>query len=214
MTETTEKTAVDLVAIDELLASIDEDKGPMDVCEADGYMTAILLLKKMPKAHEWISTVFSTEGKESTTGDAAADRQLVALLKARMSEIEAALKNSELLDPAYFELEDDHGKPLGGPLAIAALEPFAMGFLEACQQWPELLETSNPKIAAALIGIFRHLPKDALGEFAATKRDLDRDVPLANLPEALSDLASCVAEIAFEVHGYAIPELDETNTEE
>lgn len=214
MTDTTEKTPVDLVAIDEILAGIDEEKEPMDVCEADGYMTAVLLLKNKPKMHEWIGKVFSTNGMKSTTGDEDTDRKLVKLLKERFSEIEETLKNSEVLDPAYFELEDEAGRPIGGPLAIAALEPFAMGFLEASQQWPELLESSNPKIAAALMGIFRHLPKHALGEFAATKRDLDRDVPLANLPEALSDLASCVAEIAFEVHGYAIPELDETNTEE
>ena len=214
MTDTTEKTPVDLVAIDEILAGIDEEKEPMDVCEADGYMTAVLLLKNKPKMHEWIGKVFSTNGMKSTTGDEDTDRKLVKLLKERFSEIEETLKNSEVLDPAYFELEDEAGRPIGGPLAIAALEPFAMGFLEASQQWPELLESSNPTIAAALRGIFRHLPKHALGEFAATKRDLDRDVPLANLPEALSDLASCVAEIAFEVHGYAIPELDETNTEE
>ena len=205
----TQLSPEEFVEIDELLAGIDEKNAPMDVCEADGFMTAIHLLKKEPRMCDWIGMVFSTVGAKSTTGNAEADRRLVQLLKKRYTEIGEVLRNSELLDPAFFELEDENGKPVGGALAIAALEPFAMGFLEASQQWPELLNSTNPQIISSLMGVMRHLPKDALGDFAEVKSELDQDVPFANLPEALSDLSSCIAEIAYEVHGYPIPELDE-----
>lgn len=60
-----------------------------------------------------------------------------------------------------------------------------------------------------MIGILRHLPQESLGDLEKSKEFLDKEVPLDNLPEALSDLASCVAQIAKATHGYEMPELDE-----
>jgi yecA family protein len=207
-------TGEELADADELLAQIGVAYESMDLSEADGFITGVLLLSEPPKTFEWIAAVLSTNGKKGTTGKEALDRKLVQLLRKRFAETEYRLKNSLPLDPVYYEEEGEDGEILSGKASLVALEPFALGFLESMQKWPELSESGNTKIAAALPGILRHLPEYALGDFAKAKAELDKTTPLADLPEALSDMASCIAEIANQVHGYAIPELDEANGDE
>ena len=45
--------------------------------------------------------------------------------------------------------------------------------------------------------------------FAQVKTILDKEAPLEDLPSALSDMVSCLAEIAHETKGYDLPELNE-----
>ena len=56
-----------------------------------------------------------------------------------------------------------------GKAAIEALEPFALGFLEAAQTWPGILDTNSRAVARSLHGVLRHLPEEALGDFAQVK---------------------------------------------
>jgi uncharacterized protein len=98
---------------------------------------------------------------------------------------------------------------LTGKAAIEALEPFALGFLEAAQTWPGILDTNSRAVARSLHGVLRHLPEETLGDFAQVKKILDKDAPLEDLPSALSDMVSCLAEIAHETKGYDLPELNE-----
>lgn len=62
---------------------------------------------------------------------AASDKRLRALLLKRFHQIGDQLAQAVPLDPVYFEAEDEKGRPLIGKAAIEALEPFALGFLEA-----------------------------------------------------------------------------------
>ena len=103
----------------------------------------------------------------------------------------------------------EKGRPLTGKAAIEALEPFALGFLEAAQTWPGILDTNSRAVARSLHGVLRHLPEEALGDFAQVKTILDKEAPLEDLPSALSDMVSCLAEIAHETKGYDLPELNE-----
>lgn len=205
----------EFVEMDELLATIPEEFEAMDACEADGFMTALALLPKKPSTREWVPEILSTLSDSSaSTGMAQSDKRLRSLLQRRLLEIENTLRSSELLDPLYFEPEDEEGEPLKGAESVVALEPFAMGFLEATQKWPGILDNDSPIIARSLPGIFRHLPTEALGDFAKIKESLDREAPLEDLPSALSDLADCIAEIAAEIKGYALPELSELSEPE
>lgn len=195
----------ELSELDELLAEIPQEYEAMDLAEADGFITAILLLPEQPATREWISYVVSTVGKGGTTADKSKDKKIRELLISRFNEVAERLKNSVLIDPVYFDLEDEKN--------YDALEPFALGFLEACQLWPGITDTESTKISSALHGIFRHLPQESLGDFAATKIELDKVDPLGNLLAALSDVSSCVAEIALINKGYPLPELVEKEDE-
>lgn len=195
--------------LDELLASMDEKYQSMDASEADGFMTAVQLLPNKIPTRQWLSPILSTVDLTPKFQDPQKEKRLVSLLRKRFEEIGETLKNSELIDPIIFDVEDDLGNVIEGKESLRALEPFALGFLEANQRWEGLLESENPKISESLIGILRHLPQESLGDLEKSKEILDKEVPLDNLPEALSDLASCVAQIAKATHGYEMPELDE-----
>lgn len=205
----------EFVETDELLASIPEDAEAMDLSEADGYMTALQLLPELPETKEWMPHIFSTAGiKGASTGSPAGDKRLRALLLKRFKQIGSQLENSVPLDPVYFDQEDEKGRPLTGKAAVGALQPFALGFLEAAQKWPGILDTDSRQIARSLHGVLRHLPEEALGDFAKAKAVLDKETPLEDLPAALSDMVSCLAEIAHETKGYALPELNEPESGE
>ena len=77
------------------------------------------------------------------------------------------------------------------------------------QTWPGILDTNSRAVARSLHGVLRHLPEEALGDFAQVKTILDKEAPLEDLPSALSDMVSCLAEIAHETKGYDLPELNE-----
>lgn len=173
-------------------------------------MTAVQLLPKTPETKDWLPHILSTIGaKDAGTGSAASDKRLRALLLKRFHQIGDQLTQAVPLDPVYFEAEDEKGRPLTGKAAIEALEPFALGFLEAAQTWPGILDTNSRAVARSLHGVLRHLPEEALGDFAQVKTILDKEAPLEDLPSALSDMVSCLAEIAHETKGYDLPELNE-----
>jgi len=56
-------TGEELADADELLAQIGEAYESMDLSEADGFITGVLLLSEPPKTFEWIAAVLSTNGK-------------------------------------------------------------------------------------------------------------------------------------------------------
>ena len=92
------------------------------------------------------------------------------------------VETDELLASIPVEAEAmdlaEKGRPLIGKAAIEALEPFALGFLEAAQTWPGILDTNSRAVARSLHGVLRHLPEEALGDFAQVKTILDKDAPL------------------------------------
>ena len=119
-----------------------------------------------------------------------------------MRNIERTLAACDPIDPIIYDVEDERGRPIGGWEAIAALEPFAAGFLEAINRWEGLKDTNDEMIDSALLGILRHLPANLLGDLAQIKEDLDFESPLENIKDALEDVAESVAEIAAVTRGF------------
>jgi len=122
----------------------------------------------------------------------------------RHNELAAYIAAREPFDPVIFELEDDDGKTLTGKTSIAALEPWAEGFMNALAAFPALLEELQADDASnvSLTAILRHLPADPddasaeSREFARDKAAFDRDLPLADLDEAIEALVIAVMDIA------------------
>lgn len=198
-------TPAEFVELDELLAAIPEPYEPMDAATLDGFLVALLLLPAEPATAEWLLLVFDAEGRpDAVPADPQAAHHLPELVLRRYHELDATLGARNPIDPVVFELEDERGRPLGGIAGVAALEPFALGFLDAAQRWPGLLDSDDEQIAAALIGILRHLPEESLGDLLEARYELDVEAPLANLDAAITDLAGCVAEIAAITRGFTI----------
>ena len=173
----------EFVEIGELLALMPEPYESMEPDRMDGFLTAIALLPEPVAPSEWMPFVFDEEGRsDAALTDSNKQHDLEDLVYRRMRNIERTLA--------------------GGWEAIAALEPFAAGFLEAINRWEGLKDTNDEMIDSALLGILRHLPANLLGDLALIKEDLDFESPLENIKDALEDVAESVAEIAAVTRGF------------
>jgi uncharacterized protein len=191
--------------LDELLSALPEDLDPLDVEMLDGFLTAVLLQPRPVLPSAWLPFVFDAQGCASTpAGDPATTPRAVDLIMRRHNELAAYIAAREPFDPIIFELEDENGNALTGRTAIAALEPWAEGFMNAVAAFPALLDQlqADDACAVALTGILRHLPADpddpaaASREFARDKAKCDRDMPLADLDHAIGALVDSVMDIA------------------
>ncbi len=198
-------TDAEFTELDELLAQLDESNQAMDLSQADGFMTAVLLLPREVKPIEWMPFIFSDNPRTAKLLPAKAQNRLEELLYRRYRSIDRRLSQCLPLDPAIFEPEDEEGNPLQGEESVVALEPFAWGFLSAARTWSGLIDSDNEKLATALTGIWRLLPEESLGDFKESKRELLSESPLENLDDALADLAACVADIAAITRGFRTP---------
>lgn len=193
----------EFVELGELLAGIEEPYESMEPDRMDGFLTAIVLLPEPVAPSDWMPLVFDEEGRpEAALADAKAQERLEDLIYRRYREIERTLAACRPLDPIVYDVEDERGRPLGGYEAIAALEPFAAGFLEAMNRWPGLRETENDLVESALMGVLRHLPEELAGDMQEVKEELEFESPLENLKQATEDLAESVAEIASVTRGF------------
>lgn len=193
----------EFVELGELLAGIEEPFESMEPDRMDGFLTAIVLLPEPVAPSDWMPLVFDEEGRpEAALADARDQERLEDLIYRRYREIERTLAECRPLDPIVYDVEDERGRPLGGYEAIAALEPFAAGFLEAMNRWPGLRETGSELVDSALLGVLRHLPEELAGDMQEVKEELEFESPLENLKQATEDLAESVAEIASVTRGF------------
>lgn len=195
-------TNAELTELDELLAQLDEKNIAMDASEADGFMTAVLLLPNEVLPKDWMPCIFSADPLHAHLLSPKKQNRLEELLYRRYLDIDHTLSQGDALDPIVFDPEDDEGNLLQGEESIVALQPFALGFLAAAQTWNGLIDTDNEKIASALVGIWRHLPEEALGDFREIQQTLLSESPLEDLDDAIKDLALSVAEIASVTRGF------------
>lgn len=193
----------EFVELGELLASIPEDFEPMEPDRMDGFLTALVLLPEPVAPSNWMPCIFDEDGRTEAMLPVDGDQQrLEDLVYRRYRSIENTLSRCQPLDPIVYDVEDENGRILTGWDAIAALEPFAAGFLEAMNRWPGLRETGSELVDSALLGILRHLPEDLIGDMQEVKEELEFESPLENLKQATEDLAESVAEIASVTRGF------------
>lgn len=195
----------EITELDELLAALPEERDSLDVVMLDGFLTGILLQPAMVPPSAWLPRVFDAQGGAiALPGERGATERAIALVMRRYNELAAHIAAREPFDPIVCELEDRNGQPLASKDGIAALIPWAAGFMNALSAFPTLLDRldDNRDLAAAMMGIVRHLPVDPdqsgpEGEaFSRERAELDRDVPLANLDEAIEDLVASVLDVA------------------
>jgi uncharacterized protein len=193
--------------LDRILGAIPDERDPLDVDMMDGFLVGILLQPDLVSPSAWLPLIFDADGHDATLSgdaDAAQERRAIELILRRYNELAACIAAREPFDPIVFELEDERGEVVAGKDGILALAPWAAGFTHALNAFPSLREAaeSDEDLAAATIGILRHLPSDpdAPAEirdaFDREQEDIDRDVPLADLDDALDELMGCVLEIA------------------
>lgn len=192
----------EFVELDELLAHLDENNLAMDAAEADGFLTALHLLPEEVAPSIWMPMIFSASSEHKTLLPQKDQDKLEMLIYRRYREIGHLLSQCKPIDPIVFDPEDELGNILSGEDSIIALEPFASGFLTVAQAWPGLLDTDNEALASALVGIWRHLPQELMGDFEEIRLELLSESPLEDLDDAIADLATSITEVAAITRGF------------
>ncbi len=189
-------TLQEIERLGELIASVPDPFIPMEPDELDGFLTALSLLRVPPAIDDWFIYVLDAAGnRRAKLADPARQAELRRLVLARGSEIEDRILHEKPVDPIIYDEDVDADDPDG---ELAALRPFADGFSFACSLWPELLQSKDKAVQAALVGILRHASADE--EPGDEKTDdanaVAQEIRFASLDEALEDVEACVQEIA------------------
>lgn len=145
----------DLVRLDALLESCDNETDAMVLPELEGYLCGILCCSRQPAQSQWLPPIWG--GSAMAFGDdPARSEELVALVLARKDEIAALFRQGGLAyEPVFMEVE---GSPLW--------HPFVHGFgraLDLDKRNINALATSRDEdLRAAVDGITRYV--QMLGE--------------------------------------------------
>ena len=191
--------------LDDLLAAVPEAFDPLNVVMLDGFLVGAALQPEPVPLEAVLPYVFDAEARAEATPADPAVRQRVADLVARQyGYLAACLAAREGFDPIVFSVEDEQGRPVEGKGGIVALAPWAAGFMNAIHTFPQLLDThgEDSALAESLVGVLRHLPVDPdepaaeARRFAEDKRRVERDMPLADLDDAIEHLIECVLDAA------------------
>jgi uncharacterized protein len=195
----------EIEALDEALAAVAEPQESLDVVMLDGFLVGVLLQPEPVPMARWLPFVFDSEGRQDALPtDPAVLRRVSALIERHHSYLAACINAREGFEPIVYPIEDDEGQPLTGKAGIEALAPWAAGFMSALNAFPQLLDTygEDGDLAESLVGVMRHLPSDPdepadeARRFAEDKRRIERDMPLADLDDAIEHLIECVLDAA------------------
>ena len=197
-------TDAEIDELDALLSAFPEDRCPFDVAMLDGFLAGVLLAPEPVLPSAWLPHVFAAGGGEIEWPDTATAQRTLALAMRRHNELAAHIAAREPFEPIVFEITDADGVPATGGKAIAALGFFAGGFAHALDAIPSLAAAydADDEFAAALDGVLRHVPVDPddtrpeAVQLQLERRQLDRDVPLAGLDEAIDELVASVLDAA------------------
>lgn len=197
-------TDAEIDELDTLLSAFPEDRCPFDVAMLDGFLAGVLLAPEPVLPSTWLPVVFAAGGGEIVWPDAATAQRTLALAMRRHNELAAHIAAREPFEPIVFDLTDADGVPATGSKAIAALSFFASGFAHALDAIPSLAAAYDvdDEFAAALDGVLRHVPVDPddtrpeAVQLQLERQQLERDVPLADLDEAIDELVASVLDAA------------------
>jgi uncharacterized protein len=182
----------------DLLAATPEPLQPLDVLMLDGYLAGVLVQPRLVPIDEWLPPVFDFERRalpEAT--DAAWLARTRALIERRRDALNAALSEDGFFDPVIVDVEQlppaSEYDAVQSPVS-RALMPWAAGFQWAQECFPDLEDSADDAVGAALARIYRHLPPQDDADKALIET-LDRAQPLTELDDALEDIVNATAEL-------------------
>jgi uncharacterized protein len=187
--------------LDELLANTPGDLEAMDVAMLDGYLCGVLVQPDLLQPSDWLPPVFDSESRPLPADtDPVWQARVTQLIERRHAALRKAMAEDQWFDPIVLQMDGD-AEPDPDP-AFAALPdyskplvPFASGFITALNAFPNgLLSLTDEDAEAAMDRVARHLPSSDEEERAAMA-ELDAEIPLKNLDEAVEDLVLAIVEL-------------------
>jgi uncharacterized protein len=181
----------------ELLGATPEPLTPLDVLMLDGYLAGVLVQPRVVPIDEWLPPVFDFERRalpDSTGADWLA--RCKTLIERRRDALNAGISEDGFFDPVIVDIDQlppASEYEVQSPVSRALL-PWSAGFQWAQECFPDLEETTDDAVGAALSRIYRHLPAQA-DEDKALIAVLDREQPLKDLDDGIADLVNATVEL-------------------
>ncbi|MFO1281518.1 MAG: UPF0149 family protein [Burkholderiales bacterium] len=191
--------------LDHALDALPVDREPFDVAMLDGYLAGVLVLPRVIAPSEWLPPIFDApDGEPLIPGDEAKASRTLDLVMRHYHTLEAHIRGREPFDPILYDVATDDGAPASREQAFAALWPWAAGFTEAMQAFPDLLDLADDDedLDDALAEIHRHVPidpddtSDAARESREWVEAIDAKRPLTDVDDAVAAVVDAVLDIA------------------
>ena len=177
----------DLLRLQALLDALPEPLQPLDVSALDGYLCGVLLQPRPVPASRWLPHVADLDGRAAPGG--AARDELVALVRRRHAELDAAIGQRQWFDPWIY--------PLDGDASVAeCVLPWSAGFAAAMELFPELMALDDAELVEPLALLFMHFDRDDLEDADALIAVIDTLEPPADIAEAVQDAVRALMLIA------------------
>jgi len=137
-------------------------------------------------------------------GDLAHVQRVLDLVMRHYNNLAAHVAAREPFDPIVFDADREDGGTRSLDEELLPLWPWAAGFMDALDAFPDLLDRygDDEDVDVAMVNIVRHIPPDPddasdEGRDAVRRREeLDRELPLEDLDDAIEQLVLGVMEIA------------------
>ena len=191
--------------LEDLLAALRRDRDTFDVSMLDGFLVGVLLQPDVVMPSAWLPVVFDArEGEPMIPGDPGRAQRALDLVMRHYDNLAAHIASREPFELIVFEGADEEVDAVEPADAFLPLWPWAAGFADALHEFPALLDQygDDEDVDAALVNVTRHLrplPDDTSEAALQQKRDreeIDREVPLDDLDDAIEQLVLGVLEIA------------------
>jgi len=191
--------------LEDVLLALPEDRSSLDVSMLDGFLVGVLLQPDPVMPSEWLPLVFDApDGEPMIPGDPDREKRAIDLVMRHYNNLAAHLAAREPFDPIVFDVDDEESSSAERDDEFLPLWPWAAGFMDALESFPGLLDRfeEDDDVQAAMVHIVRHLrtdPDDASDDarqLELDREEIDLEVPLADLDDAIEQLVLAVMDIA------------------
>ena len=177
----------DLLRLQALLDALPAPLEPLDVSALDGYLCGVLLQPRAVPPARWLAYTTDVDGRAAPPGPAL--DELVALVRRRHAELDAAIGSRQWFDPWIYPLDGDASPG-------ECMLPWTAGFAAAMELFPELMALDKPELVEPLALLFMHFDGADLEDADALLAFIETLEPPADLAEAVQDAVRALMLIA------------------
>ena len=180
----------ELGQLQDLLDAVPAPLEPLDLPALDGYLCGVLVQPGRIAPARWLAHVTDADARPMPPGHDAAP--LLALVKRRHAELEAAIGQRRWFDPWVFEVDAaEHPDPVR-----AAVFPWVAGVAAAFELFPGTMQLPPEATLEPLALLYQHVDADDLEDADELLAEIDSLEPPADLTEAVEQLVRAILLLA------------------
>ena len=180
----------ELGQLQDLLDAVPAPLEPLDLPALDGYLCGVLVQPGRIAPARSLAHVADADARPMPPGHDAAP--LLALVKRRHAELEAAIGQRRWFDPWVFEVDAaEHPDPVR-----AAVFPWVAGVAAAFELFPGTMQLPPEATLEPLALLYQHVDADDLEDADELLAEIDSLEPPADLTEAVEQLVRAILLLA------------------